>query len=400
MAELGSKPRPGDGGLRFYSRERQLERLHLRRQFLLIGRKLIIGGSLIVLISGFITVLSKVKWPDWTGFGEDTVIKKSTERKNRENGPIEKVTFTEEPQPGKTLWDLLQLTGTLAVLILIVYLSNKLQGREKEIANANLRDEALEAYLDRMSDLLLNKNLRESKLNEPVQDVARAITLTLLRRLENDGERKAKVLSFLYDAEILGIFSLVNADFSGVSLKGADLKGADLSGFILEDADLSHAKMHGSILNRAKLNRANLDEARFSDAKLIDADLRDASLVLASLCSADLTNAKLGGADLYLANFHDADLKDAELRYFKDSYPLGGDKIKLRKNGKVIPPIVSALIYPAMADLERTHLEGAKNITVEQVKVAENWEKAYYSTEFRQNLGLPPKNSEHNENKT
>ncbi|WP_292732583.1 pentapeptide repeat-containing protein [Nostoc sp. JL31] len=42
------------------------------------------------------------------------------------------------------------------------------------------------------------------------------------------------------------------------------------------------------------------------------------------------------------------------------------------------------------ADLSGANLSYAKNLTPEQVKSAENWDKAKYDKDFRAKLGLPP----------
>jgi uncharacterized protein YjbI with pentapeptide repeats len=54
--------------------------------------------------------------------------------------------------------------------------------------------------------------------------------LTILRRLGDDSERKARVLHFLYDAGLLEIkliplINLKDADFRAVDLSSADLSG-------------------------------------------------------------------------------------------------------------------------------------------------------------------------------
>src|SRR5829696_3016723 len=108
--------------------------------------------------------------------------------------------------------------------------------REVEIAERRTQDEALQAYLDQMGQLLLDKDrpLRQSKEDDEVRTLARARTLTLLRRL--DGERMASVLQFLVEAKLVQrveerapIIRLGGADLSGAYLRVADLIGADLN---------------------------------------------------------------------------------------------------------------------------------------------------------------------------
>ncbi|MBW4458449.1 MAG: hypothetical protein KME55_40985 [Nostoc indistinguendum CM1-VF10] len=76
----------------------------------------------------FSTIANKnksFKWADWTGFGEDKTTEVSIEKNDREK--VVKRTETTKPQSGKTLWDVLELSGTLAVPVLLVILSYQFQ---------------------------------------------------------------------------------------------------------------------------------------------------------------------------------------------------------------------------------------------------------------------------------
>ena len=72
---------------------------------------------------------------------------------------------------------------------------------ERELSKDRMREDALQTYLDRMTELLLNEDLRNSKPEDECQAVARARTLTTLRGL--DGDRKGLLLSFLYESKLL-----------------------------------------------------------------------------------------------------------------------------------------------------------------------------------------------------
>lgn len=69
---------------------------------------------------------------------------------------------------------------------------------DRRIADERAQDAALEAYLEQMSTLLLGNKLRKSVKGAEVRDVARAWTLTVLRRLK--AERKGILLRFLYES--------------------------------------------------------------------------------------------------------------------------------------------------------------------------------------------------------
>jgi hypothetical protein len=113
----------------------------------------------------------------------------------------------------KTLWDLLQLLIVPLVLASIGFwftaqqdanqqhIENQRAKAERELAKERAQDEALQAYLDQMSNLLLERNLRESAKDSEVRSLARARTLTVLSRL--DSARKERLLQFLYEAGLL-----------------------------------------------------------------------------------------------------------------------------------------------------------------------------------------------------
>ena len=74
---------------------------------------------------------------------------------------------------------------------------------EREIATDRLLESTLQTYLDRMTELLLYRNLRTSEPDAEVRDVARVWTFTILRRL--DEKRKGIVLDFLHRAGLISI---------------------------------------------------------------------------------------------------------------------------------------------------------------------------------------------------
>src|SRR5918998_5382726 len=108
--------------------------------------------------------------------------------------------------PKRTLWDWLQLLIIPAVLAGVGLWFNR-QQREQELQTADRRaqDEALQAYLDQMSAMLIpNKDqpsLYKARPGDSLSSVARARTLTVLPRL--DGRRKARVVQFLYESGLV-----------------------------------------------------------------------------------------------------------------------------------------------------------------------------------------------------
>jgi uncharacterized protein YjbI with pentapeptide repeats len=259
----------------------------------------------------------------WTGFGQQA------------NGSLQ----------AKTLWDWMNLLLIPLMLAAGVFFLNRSkrvteQARaeehaalEHEIATDNQQEEALQAYFDRIIELVLKEKL--SKFSpEEVRNAARTRTLSVLRRL--DAKRKGMVVLFLKDSGLIdreAVVDLCGADLTGASLplanlSRANLSGADLSGANLQDANLSKSflgetNLHGANLGSANLAGADLFESNLSDAILNQTKLMKANLTSADLRGCSLNEADLRGADLTGVNLNVGDLVGADLRGAK----LGGAKL-------------------------------------------------------------------------
>ncbi len=169
----------------------------------------------------------------WTGFGEF-------------------ISATGEFQRGKTLWDWLELlllplviAGTVSALAVWKWRSDRRQAElqleqerelawkkvESELQMADLRkdshleaseiqsrtnrviakdrlhEETLNVYLDRMSELVLERGLQTADPDDTVRTIARSRTLTALVGL--DSERKGTILEFLYSAKLINLSNKV-----------------------------------------------------------------------------------------------------------------------------------------------------------------------------------------------
>lgn len=188
----------------------------------------------------------------------------------------------------KTLWDWLQLLIIPVVLAIVALLFNRANSRtEQQIALDKQREELLQTYLDRMSDLLLKERLRSSARDAEVRNVARVRTITILFQL--DARRIEFVFTFLRES---GLMSATSTE-SVVSLSEANLRRVNLS-----RANLYRADLRNVILFRANLRDANLIEANLSQAILRKANLSEAQLREADLTGADLSLANLRGAEV------------------------------------------------------------------------------------------------------
>jgi len=109
-----------------------------------------------------------------------------------------------------------------------LFYNQQARQNEQKITEDRNRETALQNYLDKLTELLLDKDLRQSPEESEVRSVARSRTLTTLRTL--DKTRKALLLRFLYESRLLDkgipIISLKDADLSKAHLRRADLREA------------------------------------------------------------------------------------------------------------------------------------------------------------------------------
>jgi hypothetical protein len=251
----------------------------------------------------------------------------------------------------KTLWDWLQLLVVPIVIALLAGLFTTVQIVYQQAAEERLQSRITEqnaeiqrfieeqrsqsasigAYLDLMTQLLLENHLKDSKEDSVVRAIAQAQTTRVLR--DSDPSSKQKVLLFLYDSGLISkrgrspIIDLSLADLSeadlhftdlgGADLRGVDLNGANLNGAVLVEADLSCAppaywwmksdqdctNLSGANLSGANLNQTNLScapapEWWMETKRTGCVDLREANLSGADLTFADLSGANLTGADV------------------------------------------------------------------------------------------------------
>jgi uncharacterized protein YjbI with pentapeptide repeats len=181
----------------------------------------------------------------------------------------------------------------------------------RELEERRAQENALPAYLDQMVRLLNDKDrpLRMAEGGDEGSILAKGRTLSVLPRL--DGERKARVLQFLYETGLI-IKDRPVVDLLGADLREANLRGANLRGANLREADLNGANLGGADLRGADLNGANL---------------REVNLHWADLIAADLSGAYLGMTDLSLADLSGADLrnvKDLTVGQLDQAYSLEG----------------------------------------------------------------------------
>jgi uncharacterized protein YjbI with pentapeptide repeats len=213
----------------------------------------------------------------------------------------------------KTLWDVIELIIIPVVLLIGGYFFSRAEHKAgNKIADERQQEAALQIYLDRMTELLIENGLDTSEADSEQSGVrrraiARARTLTILRQFSS--ERKGLLIRFLYQSKLIAkgkpVIDLSGADLSKANLSGSDL-GSNRDKTFLSYLSLSEAQLCG-----VNLTGANLSEAKLSEANLVMADLTKANLTNANLMFADLRCATMTGADLYNANLIGANLSAA-----------------------------------------------------------------------------------------
>src|SRR6266496_2726491 len=263
----------------------------IKKHWVAIG----VGAIIFVVVIAIILIGYQFDWTRFGGYNKVTTTKEIT-------SSLPKITRTEEYQPGKGLWDWLQLLGVLAIPVVVglgAAWYTVQQGKVSDRENTdNQRETALQAYIDKMSELLLHEKLRDSAEEDEIRKIARVRTLTILPRL--DANRKRSVLQFLYESGLID-----NGKWCIVDLDGANLCGANLSGTDLVRTDMHGANLSGANLSEANLNEVNLAGTNLNGADLRYADLRETNLDRAKLWGANLWRADLGGASLSETNSKD-----------------------------------------------------------------------------------------------
>jgi hypothetical protein len=242
-----------------------------------------VGIDLVLVLIG-VRVLKGHEGPEWTGFGRYSY----------------EVPEGTEVRPRKTLWDWLQLLIVPIVLAAVgVWFAAQQSDRQQAIENNRASDDALQAYITSMSDLMLkdefqtlrtanSQNEEVTGQAETIAQLLRARTITVLLRVTPD--RKRAVVGFLYETDLSKLPEGDPTTDAVVDLEGANLNHADLSNSSFEGIDLE-----GANLASANLQAANLAGADLRCSILKEANLRDANLEGADLGESDLEGANLKG---------------------------------------------------------------------------------------------------------
>jgi hypothetical protein len=286
-----------------------------------------------------------------------------------------------EPYTGfgkRELWDWLTLGVVSAAIFLVGLLFSRRQREQQEaVSREHEQDAALTAYLDQMSNLMIDQQLGRERiakdaLEDNVRKVAQARTIAVLLGL--DKEHKRRPLKLVYELGLLKkphpVLELKNAGLDGANLSELTLRNACLNG-----ADLRHADLHGADLEGSNLR---------------DADLR----------GADLAGADLSGVDLRNANLlpYDETNPTAWNRHNLEKRNTLNNRNSFSREGLVFTNLSGAILvgadlsdaYLNQAKITKEQLEQVKSLegaTMPNGQMYENWLQGKGREEYRENSG-------------
>jgi uncharacterized protein YjbI with pentapeptide repeats len=359
---------------------------------LLVGGLIFFGVLVLLLVLYNKGTLQQL--PPWTGLGyaqDPKLVLKGYEKvapkmqivEETKEAEEKKHTITYELQPGKTLWDWLQLLLVPVVLAIVAFAFNAGQAStNQQLEQQSNQEQVVNTYLGQMSNLLLQYKLHDSQLGDPRRAIAQAITLTALDRL--DGAHKNLIILFLYRADLLkyhyyknnetecGDPKALKKQFSDeqpiITLSQGNIEGVTINNLKLSCVDLHNMNLEGSNFSTSLLDRADLGLSL-----AMNADFSHASLKAANLYYMDLSEAHLQGALLQYANMKGiclsharldgAELQHADLRAYTHSVNYATLICGQHDNATLTPANLSDAVLTQAnltgADLTQANLTGA-----------------------------------------
>jgi hypothetical protein len=220
------------------------------------------GGVAFIMQSSSPAIVGAMEGKDAHTAEQEKVTRERTERIGSQEPTRQSKAWTLREYGGKPLWDWMDLLIVPVVLALVTVAFTLVQeGRqtrieqqradsalkaeeqradsERKIEEQRAQDAALQAYLDQMSALMLEEDLRNSEEASGVRTLARARTATVIQRLDANGNQN--VIRFLDEAGLAKGGQSSPGLLAGVDLRGAHLEGVALLGTDLSGADLSDA---------------------------------------------------------------------------------------------------------------------------------------------------------------
>jgi uncharacterized protein YjbI with pentapeptide repeats len=260
-----------------------------------LNNKALLIVFILILAALLLLAFSLPHWddfPDWTGF------------------------------QNKKAWDLLELLIVPIVLAIGATLFSQFQrNTEIQIETERQREAALQSYIDRIKDLVLElyssdiepdeKSNETPEVFETIGNIAAAYTRATLQQL--DSKRKGMLIEFLYDTHLIGWAEPVpDVEYAPLILLGesADLSGLTvnapaLRGIVLSFTNISNSKLLGLDLYKAHLRGSNMSNSYFVGVNFSGAEMG----------GVNFSGVRIGdGVAMEKTELHYANVKNADLR--------------------------------------------------------------------------------------
>ena len=197
----------------------------------------------------------------------------------------------------------------------VVQRQNQQQENIKKQELDRRQQQAVKDYFSQLSDISLNMqgNFRDTE-NANLRTLVRAATFTLLKDLDENGQLKGRVITFLAQMSLVNHQNIEGSnrlmdDFVIVSLQDTDLRGADLELIPLRGADLRGADFTGANLAGADLRDADLRGAIFENVRMIPSfQARLTSNEIIPYPERPPKRTDLRGAKLYRSTFRETSM--------------------------------------------------------------------------------------------
>ncbi|CAF1185632.1 unnamed protein product [Adineta steineri] len=200
-------------------------------------------------------------------------------------------------------------------------LENEKRQQDLHIAEAIQQDTVLNAYLEKVSQLLLSQQFNLS--SNTLKSIIRPKTLTTIRQL--DATRKTLLVKFLYESSLLMRHETVDSRCKSSDKQDVDLQDANLNGIIMGSQNIETERVNLFRISLSKvtlinssftfcfLNCANFERSILDGSSFRNSHLRDTNLIRTSLAYTDFTGATLSGSNLDLANLTGSNILDSQL---------------------------------------------------------------------------------------
>lgn len=189
--------------------------------------------------------------------------------------------------------------------------SRKQFDQSREETDRQRQEELLNSYVENMTFMLIDRNLREQQPGSSLQNAAIRRTISTMSLLNSDHNKE--LFEYLYSENLIALSQKMYentennvssggriVDLRNTNLDYVDLESAELEGIDLEGVNLEHADLENTDLENANMKNSNLLEADLTGTQLEGANLEGAKITKEQLAKvASLKGAVLPDGSTY-----------------------------------------------------------------------------------------------------